>query len=45
MLSLVCIAREFFFFLGECIRSVQDHQSCPGRRSGVLQPHRTIRGE
>ncbi|CAI9545130.1 unnamed protein product [Staurois parvus] len=43
MFSLVCIAREFFFFLGRV------HVISTGPISTVqtegLQPHRTIRGE
>ncbi|CAI9601490.1 unnamed protein product, partial [Staurois parvus] len=42
MLSLVCIAKEvfFFFFLGECMGSAQGQSALLRQRSGVLHPPR-----
>ncbi|CAI9594542.1 unnamed protein product [Staurois parvus] len=43
MLSLVCIAREGLFFLGECISSAQGQSALVRQRSGVLHPPRVER--
>ncbi|CAI9542896.1 unnamed protein product [Staurois parvus] len=41
MLSLVCIAREFFFFSWEsACDQHRANQRCPDRGSGVLHPPR-----
>ncbi|CAI9617940.1 unnamed protein product [Staurois parvus] len=50
MLSLVCIfflGRVHCFFFsweGTCDQH-RANQHCPDRGSGVMQPHRTVRGE
>ncbi|CAI9555656.1 unnamed protein product [Staurois parvus] len=46
MLGLVCIAREFFLFLWR-VHVISTGRSALSRErdSGVLQPHRMVRGE
>ncbi|CAI9609862.1 unnamed protein product [Staurois parvus] len=40
MLSLLCIAREFFFSWESACDQHRVHQRCPDRGSGVLHPPR-----
>ncbi|CAI9558474.1 unnamed protein product [Staurois parvus] len=46
MLSLVCMARAvfflFFFYRESACDQHRANQRCPDRRSGVMQPHRTV---
>ncbi|CAI9566823.1 unnamed protein product [Staurois parvus] len=43
MLSLVCIAREFFFSWESACDQHRANQHCPDRGSGVLHPPRAER--
>ncbi|CAI9596343.1 unnamed protein product [Staurois parvus] len=44
MLSLGALLQVFFSLESACYQHMAN-QGCPYRGSGVMQPHRTIRGE